>query len=213
MVRGGINLLQDDSYGRSLFVQELRVGLSNVWGASHSEDVAASRGGAGGQFVRYLAQVLRLQNLGVMGLQLSTRFSGQVSSDRLVPAEQFRLGGFETVRGYPEGVYLADYGYQTSVELRAPLDRLIPGPENSKWMLNRLRRSVQLVGFWDFAEGFLKGARLGEDADERLSGVGCGFRLRPTSESVLQLDFGWPVGDRDPEKDKPRIHLICALGF
>ena len=213
VVRGGVNLLQDDRTGRSLFVQELRVGIPNVLGGSHGEDIAASRAKAGGQFVRYLAQVLRLQNLGVMGLQLAARLSGQLSSDRLVSAEQFRLGGFETVRGYPEGVYLADYGYQSSLELRAPLDRWIPGPENSKRILNRLRRSVQLVGFWDFAEGFLKSARSGEDADERLSGVGCGFRLRPTSESVLQLDFGWPIGDRDPEKDRPRIHLICALGF
>jgi hypothetical protein len=32
-------------------------------------------------------------------------------------------------------------------------------------------------------------------------------------QSVLQADFGWPIGDRDAEKDRPRIHLICRVGF
>jgi hemolysin activation/secretion protein len=70
-----------------------------------------------------------------------------------------------------------------------------------------------LVAFWDFAEGFLRDPASSEDADERLSGVGCGFRLRPTAQSILQLDFGWRIGDADREKDKPRLHLICRIGF
>ena len=99
------------------------------------------------------------------------------------------------------------------VELRAPvLERFWPNSSEPSFQ-TRLARSLQLVGFWDFAEGFLKGSQNTEDQDSRLSGVGCGFRLRPTEESSLQADFGWPVGDRDAEKDKPRIHFICRLGF
>ena len=76
-----------------------------------------------------------------------------------------------------------------------------------------MRENAEKVGFWDFAEGFLRFPQSGEDADMRLSGVGCGLRLRPTSESLLQMDFGWAVGDRDSEKDRPRLHLICRVGF
>lgn len=213
VLRGGINLLQEDKHGRSLFVQEARVGIPGFLGGSHSEDAAASRAEAGGEFVRYTASLLRQQNLPFLGSTVVGRLSGQVSSDRLVFGEQFRLGGFETVRGYPEGEYLADYGWQSTLELRAPLSRLIPGPEDSKTLYNRMRESMLLVGFWDFAEGFLRDPRPTEDEDARLSGLGVGFRLRPTEESVFQLDLGWPVGDRDAEKDRPRIHMILRLGF
>ena len=214
VVRVGTGYLEQDKRGRSLLIQELRVGIPNVLGASHSEDVAASRAGAGGSFVRWVTNLVRVQK-GPAGTSLVFRGSSQLTSDRLVPAEQFRLGGFDTVRGYPEGEFLADYGYQATVEARLPSDRILPafGAAGEKSAWNRLRRSLLLVGFWDFAEGFLRAPRLGEDADMRLESVGCGFRLRPTAESSLQADFGWPVGDRDAEKDRPRLHLICRIGF
>ena len=213
VARFGTNFLQQDDRGRSLIVQELRVGIPNILGGSYPEDIAASRAKAGGSFVRWVANVVRIQKF-LWGTSLVLRGSGQLTSDRLVPGEQFRLGGFDTVRGYPEGVYLADTGYQSTVELRAPLEKILPDVGTHEWALwNRLRRSLQLVGFWDFAEGFLRSPQSGEDADMRLSGVGCGFRLRPTSQSTLQADFGWPIGDRDPEKDRPRLHLICRIGF
>ncbi len=206
-------VLGEDKWGRNLLVEEMRLGIPNILGGSHPEDIAASRGGAGGQFFRWVGNGVRVQN-GPWGTSLVTRATGQLTSDRLVPAEQLRLGGAETVRGYPEGTFLADYGFHTTVEARAPLlERLIPGAPNNKAFFNRLGRSLQVVGFWDFGEGFLRGARANEDQDMRLSGVGCGFRLRPTSESLIQADFGWAIGDRDSEKDRPRLHLICRAGF
>jgi hemolysin activation/secretion protein len=206
-------VLGEDGWGRNLFVEEMRFGFPDFLGGSHGEDTAASRAGAGGSFFRWIGSAVRVQK-GPWGSSVVTRATGQLTGDRLVSAEQLRLGGAETVRGYPEGTFLADYGYHATVEIRAPLlERLIPGAPNDKAFLNRLGRSLQLVGFWDFGEGFLKGARAAEDKDMRLSGVGCGFRLRPTSESLIQADFGWPLGDRDSEKDRPRIHLICRAGF
>ena len=214
VARLGTNLLEQDpdGKGRSLFTQELRVGIPNILGGSHPNDIAASRAQTGGSFIRWLVNLARVQQ-GPWGTSLVFRGSSQLANDRLVPAEQMRLGGFDSVRGYPEGEFLADYGYQTTIELRAPLERLIPGSSHEKSPLGLLRRSLQLIGFWDFAEGFLRSPQVGEDADMRLSGVGCGFRIRPTAESVIQTDFGWAVGDRDSEKDRPRVHLICRFGF
>ena len=213
VVRFSTAVLGEDKHGRSLLVEEMRWGIPNFLGGSHPEDIAASRAGAGGSFFRWVASALRIQQ-GPWGLSLLTRVTGQLASDRLVPAEQLRLGGSETVRGYPEGEFLADYGFHSTVELRAPLlEHLLPGAPNQNSFADRLARSLQLIGFWDFGEGFLRGARANEDKDMRLSGVGCGFRLRPTTESILQADFGWPLGDRDAEKDRPRLHLVCRVGF
>ncbi|MBI3616434.1 MAG: ShlB/FhaC/HecB family hemolysin secretion/activation protein [Candidatus Omnitrophica bacterium] len=208
----GTNLLEQDRKGQSLLTQELRWGIGSLLGGSHAEDPAASRANAGGSFFRWNGNGVRVQQA-PWGTSLILRGAFQLTTNRLVPAEQFRLGGFDTVRGYPEGEFLADYGVQTTVELRAPLERFVPGPANARSTFNHLRRSLLLVGFWDFAEGFLRSPQSNEDADMRLSGVGCGFRLRPTSESFLQMDFGWAIGDRDQEKDRPRLHLICRVGF
>lgn len=211
---GGTNLLRQDSTGRSFFSQQLRWGIGSLFGASHPEDPSTSRAKTGGSFVRWLVNFVRVQS-GPWGTSWVFRGSGQIATDRLVPAEQFRLGGFDTVRGYPEGEFLADQGFQTTVELRAPVDRFLPGSVASGGtsLLDRLRRSLLGVAFWDFAEGFLRDPRANEDADMRLSGVGFGLRLRPTQESVLQIDWGWAIGDRDSEKDRPRLHLICRIGF
>lgn len=212
VLHAGTNLLAQDTRGQSFVSQELRWGIGDFLGGSHGEDPAASRAGAGGSFLHWNVNLARVQK-GPWGTSLVLRGAGRLASARLVPAEQLRLGGFDTVRGYPEGEFLADYGYQTSVEVRAPLSRFWPAAEKAADFTSRLRRSFLLVGFWDFAEGFLRASRLGEDEDMRLSGIGCGFRLRPTSESLLQVDVGWPVGDRDAEKDRPRIHLICRVAF
>lgn len=212
VVHLGTHFLGEDSWGRSFISQEVRHGIPNVLGGSHPEDTAAGRAGAGGSFTTWNLNAARVQQ-GPFGLSLLMRGSGQITTDRLVAAEQMRMGGFDTVRGYPEGEYLADAGYQATVELRAPLERFTPPLWGHNSMPNRLRRSLVMVGFWDFAEGFLRDPRAGEDADTRLAGVGCGFRLRPTAESVLQTDFGWAIGDADSEKDRPRVHLICRVGF
>ncbi len=208
----GTNLLEQDSHGQSLFTQELRWGLADFLGSSDREDPAASRAQAGGNFLHWDTGLVRLQQC-PGGFQLLLRGSSQITNRRLVPAEQFRLGGFDTVRGYPEGEFLGDSGFQSTVELRAPMDRFLPVSGSDRSIAGRLRRSLLLVGFWDFAEGFVKNPTSGEDKDMRLSGVGCGLRLRPTSESSLQMDWGWAIGDADSEKDRPRLHLICRIGF
>ena len=48
------------------------------------------------------------------------RFAAQHSADRLVPGEQFGLGGASTVRGYGERELAGDTGWLVSVELATP---------------------------------------------------------------------------------------------
>ncbi len=209
----GGQLLEEDRWGRGAISDQLRVGIPVIMGGSHVKDIAASRGGAGGSFVAWMLNILRLQR-GPFGTSILARASTQVASDRLVPAEQFRLGGFDTVRGYPEGEYLADYGYQMSWEWRVPLGWTIPQSVASAapW-LDSTRRTSHAALFWDFAEGWLRAPRSNEDGQTRLSGIGFGIRARPTSESLVQVDLGWPVGDPASEKHQPRVHLTVTIGF
>lgn len=54
------------------------------------------------------------------GALLTGRFALQHSADRLVPGEQFGLGGAGSVRGYAERELAADTGYLLSLELVSP---------------------------------------------------------------------------------------------
>lgn len=54
------------------------------------------------------------------GAQLTGRFAAQHSADRLVPGEQFGLGGAGSVRGYAERELAADTGFLLSLELVSP---------------------------------------------------------------------------------------------
>lgn len=56
----------------------------------------------------------------VEGAQLTGRFALQHSADRLVPGEQFGLGGAGSVRGYAERELAADTGFLLSLELATP---------------------------------------------------------------------------------------------
>jgi hemolysin activation/secretion protein len=62
------------------------------------------------------------------GAQLRGRFALQHSGDRLVPGEQFGLGGAASVRGYSERELAADTGFMLSLELVSPRlgDGLLP---------------------------------------------------------------------------------------
>jgi hemolysin activation/secretion protein len=64
--------------------------------------------------------VLPLALAGVEGLQLSGRFAAQTTGDRLVPGEQFGLGGANSVRGYTERELAGDTGFLLSLELATP---------------------------------------------------------------------------------------------
>jgi hemolysin activation/secretion protein len=212
VVRLGSSLFAQDRWGRNALAPELRIGIPNVMGGMHPEDTAASRAAAGGDFVRLLTQIARVQRA-PWNTSVLFRGLGQITSDRLVPAEQLRLGGADTVRGYPEGDYLADTGYQMTLEYRVPVGSYVPAPANEAAWIAQARRSVTLVGFWDYAEGFIRHPRGGEDADMRLAGVGLGVHARPSPESLVQIDVGWPIGDDASEDGRLRVHLVARLGF
>jgi hemolysin activation/secretion protein len=65
---------------------------------------------------------------GVLGDgEVRVRGAAQVSPDRLVPLEQFSVGGHATVRGYRENAVLRDRGFAASAEFRHPLPWMATG--------------------------------------------------------------------------------------
>lgn len=107
--------------------------------------------------------------------RIGGRVTGQWADSRLLPSEQFAVGGHQTVRGVEERAVFGDGGWHASVELLSPAVR---------W--GRAAGGVRFVGFIDHAETWREGG-----SGESLSGAGLGVRVRWRDGIDLRLDQGW----------------------
>ncbi len=202
VLRIGPNLLEQDRMGRSILTSEVGIGFDGFLGGSHKVDSAASRANTGGQFTRVNLAGGRLQNL-PGGFQVLARGATQFTSRRLPPSETILLGGKDTVRGYPEGEILGDYGYSGTTELRYPIT--MPG--------NAIKSKLTLVGFVDGGAAFLRKPVTGEAKHKRLVGLGLGVRWSVNAYTNALVDVGWPVGNDSSEGNEPRLYYALNIGF
>ncbi len=119
-----------------------------------------------GKFLAWLGQFQYARRLGESDSQLVFRFDGQLTSDPLLPLEQFSVGGMRTVRGYRTNQLVRDQGYATSLELRVPVMRHEDGSP-----------LLQVAPFVDAGGAWYKGRATEEP--QRLSSVGLGLRFDP----------------------------------
>lgn len=163
-----------DSSGRFLGSANVTKGL----GGTRRGDPLASRFGAGADFTKYNLDIARVQEFSPQWLAV-LRGSMQFTADPLFSAEQFALGGPDTVRGFSQAETLGDQAYNATLELRwSPLTEQ---PE-----------LFQTVAFIDHGAVTRKLTLPGEDGSEKLTGAGVGFRLN-FDETRLRLDIGFPI--------------------
>jgi hemolysin activation/secretion protein len=112
--------------------------------------------------------------------QLRLRGVAQAADSRLLPAEQFAVGGYQTVRGAGEREFIADAGWQASLELLSPL--LTP----------RDGCAFRLLGFLDHAALESRGG-----PSSSLSGAGIGLRMQVGGRLDLRFDHGWRLDDSE----------------
>ena len=163
-----------DSQGRYLGKASLTKGL----GGTPSGDPLASRQGAGGDFTRYNLDLARIQEFHPQFLGI-LRSSMQFTADPLFTAEQFALGGPDTVRGFNQAETLGDQAYNATLELR--------------WSPIADRTDLfQTVMFLDHGGIVRKNPLPGEAGSEKLTGAGFGFRVN-YEQTRVRLDIGFPI--------------------
>jgi len=184
-------LREQDEHGRTILSNSFQFGIPEILDGSESVDPIASRTGGGGEFFKYGISFARVQ-LFPSKASAVFRFNSQYTPDKVVAAEQFRLGGAQSIRGYEEGEFLGDSGYVMGIELRTSV---IP--------LNSLGRR----GFFEDTQGpqlqfltFLEGGRAtfkepgaGQKGNETLVGTGLGMRLNLFKHFALRTDWGVPL--------------------
>lgn len=176
-----------------------------------ADQFACKRRGADGGFT-----TLKLDWRGstrVGPTEWALRVAGQVASQPLVSAEQFAVGGADSVRGYAESAASADYGVLASLELRSR--NLAPALLKAFDGAN-LPPFTELVvfGFGDVARVALIEPEPGQPHRSTLLGTGVGVRLG--LQPGLSLAMDWARRHRDVAgRSLPteRVHVRAALRF
>ncbi|MFH1692218.1 MAG: POTRA domain-containing protein [Candidatus Omnitrophota bacterium] len=183
-----------DATGYTTFSPQTTFSTQNFMGASSRNHPTTSRPGSGGFFVKYEQNLSRIQKM-PWGTYLFLKSDFQIASHTLPSSEQIQFGGANSVRGYPEGDYLADIGGSLNMEWVFPMF-LIPKTWTAPGSVSPLRDKIQGVVFVDMGGGHLKKVLPGERPNKFLASVGGGLRLRVVKNFYLRLDWAQRLGDR-----------------
>jgi hemolysin activation/secretion protein len=135
-----------------------------------------------GQYLAWLGQLRWVRRL-PLGIESVFRFDVQLSSDPLLPFEQYALGGHATVRGYRENQLVRDMGGAVSLEARIPILRAGDG-----------RALLQLAPFVDYGYSVYR-ARGFTPYPRNLLSVGVGLRWSITRWMQLQAHWAERLKD------------------
>jgi hemolysin activation/secretion protein len=180
----GLNYNRYDRYGRSF--GRLSAALAPEWL------------GANTSFIKLESYLNRTISLPKNNMLLLSAYS-QWTPDDLPPAEQFQLGGMNSVRGYTQGLLLGDRGYSLNAEWRWPIPLVA---QFNPWIGQRVRGAF----FVDYGQSWLKG----QDS-QSLMGAGVGLRAHLTDyvQGYVDLAFGLLKRDNIEPHGQPtaRVHF------
>ena len=126
----------------------------------------------------------------------------QLSGSALVPVEQFRLGGVDSVRGYRQDFSLGDNGLFASAELRIPVLR---------W--RKIDGLVQIAPFFDI--GTVWNSDDLEIEEATLPSIGIGLNFSTGTNFNARLDWGIPLTNVETEAGslEDEIHFSLDYSF
>jgi hemolysin activation/secretion protein len=111
--------------------------------------------------------------------QLRGRVDAQYTDEVLVPAEQFGIGGQNSVRGFLEREVASDKGHSASLEVYTP--ELAPMIGLKEW-------NARLLAFYDLGRIYRVNPLPGEQTREGIAAAGLGLRLALQKKFTLRFD-------------------------
>ncbi|MBL9031139.1 MAG: ShlB/FhaC/HecB family hemolysin secretion/activation protein [Phycisphaerae bacterium] len=157
--------------------------------------------------------------------EVAISFRGQHAfGSRLIPQEEYTIGGQYTVRGYPESIVAGDNAVLASAEYRFhwPRTWTAKDPATTPFMGKPFRWSPESRygrPDWDLIfRGFLDVGWVGNsdrqtfEKDETLVGTGVGVEFQFRRNLGVRLDWGVALQDAsDYSAGRDRFHLVATL--
>ncbi|NER27515.1 MAG: ShlB/FhaC/HecB family hemolysin secretion/activation protein [Symploca sp. SIO1C4] len=148
-----------------------------------------------GRFLSWLGQLQRVQllsenNFLIVGADI------QLTSNSLLPSQQFLLGGGQSLRGYRQNIRGRDNGVRFSIEDRIILERNVIGDT-----------TLQLAPFFDAGYVWNNPDNPSNDSlrelqsEQFLAGLGLGLIWQVKPQMEIRLDYGIPLVDTDDRGD------------
>jgi len=135
---------------------------------------------------------------------------GQVATENLLPSEEFGVGGYNTVRGYPERVLNGDNAFIYNFEIRTPSVGIIDSirSKSAKW-----NDQFQLLAFFDFGWVNKHKKTAFEKKSYHALSVGPGVRYNIVPYLTTRLDYGYQLKRLDLIGSRHRLHFSVVLGY
>jgi hemolysin activation/secretion protein len=128
----------------------------------------------------------------------------QGTSNTLIPSEQFSLGGYHTVRGYEQSVFVADNAVCVNCEVRSR-----PFP-----LLKKIQNGLTIIAFLDYGWGYNYHAFDGITKSAVMVGVGPGCRYTIGNYLEFHCDYGIKLNSVKLDDNKlGTYHIGIVLGY
>jgi hemolysin activation/secretion protein len=114
-------------------------------------------------------------------------FSFQLSTNKLLPSEEFSLGGYYTVRGYKENEIISDNGVNIKNELRTP--------PVSVFFRKSKKDHLQFLAFLDYGKASNVDQDILSQHAINLASTGIGLRYSIKDNLIFRCDQGWQLID------------------
>lgn len=114
---------------------------------------------------------------------IAALFRAQGATGALVPSEQFKLGGYNSVRGYEESVFISDNGMIVNLEFRS----------RPFHFFKKAQDQLTLLAFMDYGWGYNYYPFDGIKKSASLWGVGPGVRYNISSYLNFRADYGFKL--------------------
>lgn len=195
--------------GQTVFSPEIDFSLGGgILGASYEDHSKTSRAGTGGFFFKYIHNLRRIQRM-PWESYISLRHQFQATTQTLPSSEQFQVGGLSTVRGYPEGDYLADTAATLSADWVFPM-YFIPKEYKLPYDKTPLRNEIQPVIFVDLGGGTLLRTLPGEMEYKFLMGVGGGLKINLYEKLSVRVEWAQAIGSKPTPNSGPSTFHLSA---
>jgi len=218
----GYQIRLKDTYGQTSF------SVDNYWSPGgldpHNSTAAFKYVDSRTQANYYYASLhLQRENVLPYGCSLLSVLSGQLASTSLISNEQLSIGGYGTVRGYPQQILFGDQGLVYNFELHSPIYSVFGLTKSLKdsnlealpsFLQKMGKDQLMFLAFWDY--GLVNSLKPlpGNPSSYQITAVGVGVRYGIGSNYSLRCDLGFPlVNPNVGVAIGPTINLGASIGF